>query len=127
VLTCAIFVLAIRRGVGGVAPGELAMIALAGAGVAGWLIADEPVVATACVVAADMVALALMVPKTWRDPSSETMITYALGSISGALAAAAVGELDASLLLYPVYYSLGNAAIALLIVTRAGSVRPYSP
>jgi hypothetical protein len=127
VLTCAIFVLAIRRGEGGVAPGELAMIALAGAGVAGWLIADEPVVATACVVAADMVALALMVPKTWRDPSSETMITYALGSISGALAAAAVGELDASLLLYPVYYSLGNAAIALLIVTRAGSVRPYSP
>ena len=127
VLTCAIFVLAIRRGEGGVAPGELAMIALAGAGVAGWLIADEPVVATACVVAADMVALALMVPKTWRDPSSETMVTYALGSISGALAAAAVGELDASLLLYPVYYSLGNAAIALLIVTRAGSVRPYSP
>jgi hypothetical protein len=127
VLTCAIFVLAIRRGEGGVAPGELAMIALAGAGVAGWLIADEPVVATACVVAADMVALALMVPKTWRDPSSETMITYALGSISGALAAAAVGEVDASLLLYPVYYSLGNAAIALLIVTRAGSVRPYSP
>jgi hypothetical protein len=55
------------------------------------------------------------------------MITYALGSISGALAAAAVGALDASLLLYPVYYSLGNAAIALLIVTRAGSVRPYSP
>ena len=127
VLTCAIFVLAIRRGEGGVAPGELAMIALAGAGVAGWVIADEPVVATACVVAADMVALALMVPKTWRDPGSETMITYALGSISGALAAAAVGELDASLLLYPVYYSLGNAAIALLIVTRTGSVRPSTP
>jgi hypothetical protein len=127
VLTCAIFVLAISRGVGGVAPGELAMIALAGAGVAGWMIADEPVVATACVVAADMVALALMVPKTWRDPGSETMITYALGSISGALAAAAVGEVDASLLLYPVYYSLGNAAIALLIVSRAGSARPSTP
>jgi hypothetical protein len=127
VLTSLIFVLAIRRGEGGVSPGELAMIALAGAGVAGWLIADEPVVATACVVAADMVALALMVPKTWRDPSSETMITYALGSISGALAAGAVGELDASLLLYPVYYSLGNAAIALLIVTRAGTARPSIP
>jgi hypothetical protein len=127
VLTCAIFVLAIPRGEGGVSPGELAMIALAGAGVTGWLIAGEPVVATACVVAADMVALALMVPKTWRDPGSETMITYALGSISGALAAAAVGELDASLLLYPVYYSLGNAAIALLIVTRAGSARPHTP
>jgi hypothetical protein len=127
VLTGLIFTLAIRRGEGGVAPGELAMIALAGAGVAGWAIADEPVVATACVVAADLVAVALMVPKTWRDPASETLITFVLGSVSGALAAGAVGELDASLLLYPVYYCLGNAAIALLIVTRAGTARPYSP
>jgi hypothetical protein len=127
VLTGLIFTLAIRRGEGGVAPGELAMIALAGAGVAGWAIADEPVVATACVVAADLVAVAMMVPKTWRDPGSETLITFVLGSVSGALAAGAVGELDASLLLYPVYYCLGNAAIALLIVSRAGTARPYSP
>jgi len=127
VFTSAIFAMAIRRGVGGVAPRELALIALAGAGVAGWLIADAPVVATACVVAADLIGLALMVPKTWRDPGSETLVTYALASLSGALAAGAVGELDASLLLYPVYYCLGNAAVALLIVSRAGIVRPYSP
>jgi hypothetical protein len=69
VLTSAIFALAIRRGVGGVSPTDIALIALAGAG----------------------------------------------------------GELDASLLLYPVYYCLGNAAVALLIVSRAGSARPYSP
>src|SRR5262245_10334462 len=60
VLTSLIFVLAIRRGEGGVSPGELAMIGLAGVGVAGWLVADEPVVATACVVAADLIGLALM-------------------------------------------------------------------
>jgi len=127
VLTSAIFLLAIRRGEGGVAAGELAMIALAGVGVVGWAIAGEPVVATACVVAADLIGLALMVPKTWRDPSSETLVTYALASVAGALAAGAVGELDASLLLYPVYYCLGNAAIALLIVSRAGTVRPQIP
>jgi hypothetical protein len=126
VLTGAIFLLAIRRGEGGVTPGELALIGLAGAGVVGWLVAGEPVVATICVVAADLIGLALMVPKTWRDPGSETLVTYALASLAGALAAGAVGELDASLLLYPVYYCLGNAAIALLIVSRAGSARPQS-
>jgi hypothetical protein len=125
--TTAIFWLAIRRGVGGVTPTEFALIGLAGAGVVGWLLVDEPVVATACVVAADLIGLALMVPKTWRDPGSETLVTFVLGSLAGALAAGAVGELDASLLLYPVYYCLGNAAIALLIVTRAGSVRPQTP
>ncbi len=127
VLTSVIFVLPTRRREGGVSPGELVMIGLAGAGVAGWLIPDEPVVATACVVAADLIGVALMVPKTWRDPASETLITFVLGGLAGALAAGAVGELDASLLLYPVYYCVGNAAIALLIVSRAGSARPYSP
>jgi hypothetical protein len=39
----------------------------------------------------------------------------ALASVGGALAAGAVGALDVSLLLYPVYYCIANAAMALLI------------
>ena len=65
--------------------------AIAGGSVAGWLIADEPVVATACVVIADLIGAALMVP---------------------------IGAFDVSLLLYPVYYCLANGAIALLIHRR---------
>jgi hypothetical protein len=60
----------------------------------------------------------MMVPKTYRDPGSETLVTFALASVSGALAAGAVGALDVSLLLYPVYYCVANAAIALLIHHR---------
>ena len=108
-LTSVIFLLAIRRGEGGVSPGELAMIALAGAGVIGWLVVDEPIVATACVVAADLIGAAMMVPKTWRDPESETLVTFAFASVGGALAAGAVGALDVSLLLYPIYFCLANA------------------
>jgi hypothetical protein len=47
VLTLLILALSVRRGVGGVSRGELLMIAIAGAGVAGWVAADEPWVATA--------------------------------------------------------------------------------
>jgi hypothetical protein len=118
VLTGLIFVLSIRRGVGGVTTRELVMIAIAGGGVAGWLIADEPVVATACVVAADRIGAAMMVPKTYRDPHSETLITFVLASVSGALAAGAVGAFDVSLLLYPVYFCMANGALALLIYQR---------
>jgi hypothetical protein len=118
VLTALIFVLSIRRGVGGLTSRELVMIAIAGAGVAGWLIADEPIVATACVVAADLIGAGLMVPKTYRDPESETLVTFAFASLGGALAAGAVGAVDVSLLLYPVYYCVVNGAIALLIYQR---------
>ena len=118
VLTTGIFVLSIRRGEGGVSPVELLMIAIATAGVVGWIVADEPLVATACVVAADLLGAAMMVPKTYRDPESETLVTFAFASLGGALAAGAVGAVDLSLLLYPAYFCMVNGAIALLIVHR---------
>ncbi len=117
-MTTLVFLLAIRRGEGGVSTTERVMIALAGAGVVGWLIADEPVIATACVVLADLMGVAMMVPKTYRDPESETFATYALASLAGALGAAAVGTINPSLLLFPLYFCLANGAIALLIRQR---------
>jgi hypothetical protein len=118
VLTTVIFVLAIRRGEGGVTRTDLLMITVAGGGVAGWILADEPLVATACVVAADLIGAGMMVPKTYRDPDSETLVTFAFASVAGALAAGAVGALNFALLLYPAYYCLVNAGIALLIWQR---------
>jgi hypothetical protein len=118
VLTSLIFGLAIRLGTGGLTRADAGLLAVAAAGVAGWLLVDEPVVATACVVAADLVAAAMMVPKTWRDPGSETLSTYALASVGGVLAAGAVERLEPALLLYPVYYALVNGGLAVLILGR---------
>lgn len=115
VLTGLVFALAIRHGEGGLSGVDLSLIAVAAAGVVGWLLAREPVVAVLFVIVADLTAVAMMTPKACRDPHSETLSTYALASVAGALAAGAVGALDVSLLLYPVYYCLANAAMALLI------------
>jgi hypothetical protein len=123
VLTALIFLLAIRLGTGGVSAADKVLIAIAGCGVAGWLIADEPIVATACVVAADLIAAGMMIPKTWRDPDSETLSMFAFASLGGALAAGSVGALEPSLLLYPVYYCLVNGALALLIRQRGQTLR----
>jgi hypothetical protein len=126
VLTGLVFLLAIRHGEGGLSAIDLSMIAVACAGVVGWLLAREPVVAMACVIVADLTAAAMMTPKAYRDPHSETLAMYALASIGGALAAGAVGALDVSLLLYPVYYSLVNAAMALLIFVRRARPGPVA-
>ena len=64
-------------------PGRPDEPAVAGAGVIGWILADQPFVATACVVATDLIGAAMMVPKTHRDPESETLVTFALASLGG--------------------------------------------
>jgi hypothetical protein len=127
VLNAAILALAIGLGTDGLSAGDRILITLAAVGVAGWLIADEPIVATACVVAADLIAAAMMVPKAHRDPSSETVSTFALASLGGALAAGSVAAVEPGLLLYPVYYCLVNGALALLIVHRRAVLPALAP
>ncbi|HEY7043682.1 MAG TPA: hypothetical protein VH419_08445 [Nocardioidaceae bacterium] len=121
--TCIVFALSVRFGSGGVSRMDLALIALAGAGVVGWLAVDEPLIATTCVIAADFLAALMMLPKTWREPGSETMATYAFASLGGAATVGAVGTLSVSLLIYPVYFTLLNAGLALVIGHRSRLLR----
>jgi len=122
-LTAVVFLLALRHGEGGMGRIDVVLLATAAGGLGGWAVTDDPLVATACVVWADVVAAAMMVPKTYRDPDSETLSSFVLASLGGALAAFAVGAPDPALLLYPVYFCAVNAAIALLIAWGR-SVRP---
>jgi hypothetical protein len=117
-LTTLVFVLAVRHGEGGLSRTDAAFTAIAAVGVIGWIVADEPIVATASVVAADLLAAAMMAPKTYRDPGSETLASFVLASVGGALAAGAVGSATPALLMYPIYFCVVNAAIALLIHHR---------
>jgi hypothetical protein len=115
ILNGSVFVLAVRRGVGGVSLADRLMLAIAAGGALGWVVADEPFVATACVVVADLLGFAMMVPKAYCDPESETLATFALASVSAGLATAAVGSADPALVLYPIYMCVGNLGMALLI------------
>lgn len=78
---CAItLVLSVRRGVGGTSRIELMLLGIAGLGVIAWQQADDPTLATYAVVAADLIGVGLMIPKTYRDPNSETASTFVMGS-----------------------------------------------
>ena len=122
-LACGIvFVLAIRRGVGGVSPLEVSLLGIAALGIAGWQIADDPVVATCAVVAADVIGVGMMVPKTYRQPASETLSTYAIGLVSTGFAIAAVGEIAPALLVYPLYVLIANSVVIAVILLRRRSL-----
>ena len=125
--TLVVLMLSLRRGVGGGAPTDLALLAVAAAGVVGWQTFGDPLVATACVVGADVIAVCLMLPKTFRDPWSETLSAYLLGLVSVALAGASVGSFAPRLLLYPAYLLAGDSAIVAAIVIGRRRLRRAPP
>jgi hypothetical protein len=114
----AILALGTRRGVGGVSAIELGLLAIAALGIVGWQVADDPIVATCSVVVADLIGVALMLPKTYRQPGSETISTYAIGVASTLCALAAVNSTDASLWIYPIYILIADAAVVAVIYFR---------
>lgn len=122
-----VFALSIRRGVGGLAGIDLTLIGVAIVGILGWQVSDEPLVAVVCVVVADLAGALMMLPKTWRDPGSETLSTFALAGASGVLAALAEGPAGLTLLLYPVYFGVINALTAGIIVARTRALRVLTP
>jgi hypothetical protein len=125
--TGSVTVVAVRHGLGSWTPVNLVMLAIAGAGVIGWTALTDPTAATACAVLADGTGLTAILPKAWADPHSETTATYALAAATGLLAAAAVQAWDIGLLLFPIYYCLGNAAAAILITARRRALRRARP
>jgi hypothetical protein len=118
VATLVVLGLSFTRGEGGLSGPELAMLVIAAAGLVGWRYSANPLLATSCVVLADAVGVGLMIPKTWRDPGSETPVAYALAGLSGVLGGLAVGSLNYALLLYPAYFATANGLIALIVVAR---------
>ncbi len=125
--TVVTLVLAMPRGVGGAARADLALLAVAWVGVAGWYLAGDPTIATAGVVVADTAAVVMMLPKTYRDPHSETLSAYWLSTASVLFAAASVGSLNASLLLYPAYLTVADSIVIGIIMLRRRQLETTSP
>ena len=120
----AIFALAIPRGVGGFSRIELILLGIAALGIVGWQVSDDPVIATCSVVVADLIGVALMLPKTYRAPNSETLSTFAIGLVSTLFALAAVGSLTPALLIYPVYILIADGAVVAVIFLRRRALAP---
>jgi len=121
--TSLILLLSIRRGVGGRSRLDILLLAIAACGVVGWYVAGDPTIATLCVVLSDLVAVVMMMPKTYADPYSETLSAYVMSALSGACALVAVGSLDFGLIVYPAYIVCADLAVAAIVLVQ----RPQIP
>jgi hypothetical protein len=122
--TVVILGLSIRRGVGGTSRLEILLLVIAAAGLVGWYASGNPTVATLCVVLPDLLAVAMMMPKTHADPYSETLSTYVLSAASAFCALVAVGSLDFGLILYPAYIVCADLAVVAVVAARRPQIAP---
>ena len=121
----AVFIVSIRRGVGGRSPADVGALALTVAGVIVALVIERPLVAIGAVVVAELAAVGLTIRKALLDPSSETPSTWALDCLAGGVAIVAVEQVSFVNLVYPVHHTLANAAVlgAIAVGRRRGRRR----
>jgi hypothetical protein len=89
-----------------------------------WQITSEPLVAIIFAVLADAIAYAPTLVKTYRDPTSESIIFWFAIFVADMLGAISTTKVDVANLLFPISYGLMNMAVVLIILLNRSSKRP---
>lgn len=110
-----VFLLSIRKGVGGLSRRDIVGLMVAALGLILWYLTRDALFALLFVVLVDGSGLVLTVLKTYEDPESETISAWVWSGLSGLLACFAVGSFNVTLLIYPFYIFLANMSVLLAI------------
>ena len=116
-----VYGLSLKYGVGGWTLKDKLALGLALIGIIISLIMQSPIFALWGVILADFAGAALTIEKAFKEPKSETAITWIFLSLSATFASFAVGKLSFALLLYPVYLAI--ITIAVPIAQLSGLLR----
>ena len=98
----------------------------AGLGLAAWLTTDTPAYALAIAIGLSALGAIPTILKSYANPASETLTSWALLLIASLLAVLAVGRPDPVMLAYPVYLAMLYSAI-LTAAALGKRRRPLSP
>ncbi len=111
-----IFILSIKRGMGGATKLDKIALAGAGAGLLLWYLTNEALFAIIITIFIDFIAGMLTILKTYKQPETETFIAYIICGTGGLLGVFAVGEINFSLIIFPLWICLFNYAIGITIL-----------
>jgi hypothetical protein len=107
------FLLSITYGVGGWTFLDKLGLGIAFLGVLLAVVSHQPILAITGVILADMSGTMLTIQKTFRDPDSETTISWLLVGTGALCGAFLVRSFNLNLLLYPLYLVIANYSIPL--------------
>ncbi len=111
-----VFLLSIKYGEGNLSKRDWKSLALALVGLILWALTHDAIYALVITIFVDCIGVFLTVLKSYQDPGSETVSTWAMSGTSGIFGALAVGSFNPVLLLYPTYIFLANYAVVITII-----------
>jgi len=111
-----IFILSIKYGVGGKTKLDIWALVGAGVGLLLWYITKEALAALLITIFVDFLGGMLTIIKTYKDPESETLITWMITGLAGFFGALSVWENNFSLLVFPIWICLINFSVAITIL-----------
>ena len=110
--------LSLRYGYGRFSTKDGAAIFLAFIGVAIWAATNNPIIAIIVTIVVDFTANWLTILKSWKAPYSENLLAWSLMTIAAILSFLSVGELNTTLLLFPVYVACVSFCGVLVLLFR---------
>jgi hypothetical protein len=111
-----IFLLSIKKGIGGFIKRDYIALGFTAVGLILWYLTREAVYALIIVIIIDGIGAYLTILKIIKEPHSESLNAWILSVIGALLGTIAVGKLDVILLLYPTYLFIANAIIVTFIL-----------
>lgn len=118
-----VWLLALKRGIGGANTTDIICLALCFAGIGWWLVSGQSYIGLLASIVADFVAVVPALLKTIRLPHTELMLFYVLDAVA-ALMVLTVGPYSWRAALFPLYILVINMVFALAIgIPRANADR----
>lgn len=113
-----LFILSLKRGMGGWSKLDMGCLIIALFGILLWQISGNPMIGLWASIIADTVGMIPAFVKTHRQPETEDWRFFAIDTVAGCLSLAALTTWTIYSMSYPIYIVLINAAMAWLILVR---------
>ncbi len=112
----AVAIMSLKYGSGSFTKKDYLSLCFAASGLVIWYFTKEPAAALFIAIIINAIGSVLNTQKVYKDPESETRITWVLGTVAAFMSVLSVGSLDFILLSYPVYTFLSNLVIVMVIL-----------
>lgn len=118
----AVFLLSLKFGVGGTSTGPRLQLVAITIAAAAWAATDNAAVAIVLVCLIEAAAIVPTVRKAYAEPETETMSTWIIDGVSGAIAA--ISAVSLAEVAYPLHHLALNSAVALAMVAGRRRTQP---